>query len=553
MLRHTRLGTPFGRGQLTVLNGYVAVVAVAGGAVLGLAISHGWATFTEPSLALWVLVVMALGTELTPLSDHPLLPYVQSSSTSAPFLVALLAQWGGAPAVIVAAASSLLGDLVHRRSLNKATFNLGRHSLMYGTIAVVYRALGGTQPFELGGRQVLGLVLAGAAGAVVNVVATEVLRALDKRAPRPTTLLRFLSVEARSWAGELGIAIVVLLVSQRVPLLTLALVLPLLPIHSAFRAAADAQARRAEAETARAEAEAARGEAEQIAEERARLIEARNILIRRMEEIDRQKDELLASVTHELRTPASSILGVVRTLTQRSDRFSPQEYLELLGLVLEQAEQLDRLIGQLLLAARLEQPRFVTDSTTLEVTDAATLVRRAGQLAALTYPDRLVQVKEGTGLPVRVDRKVVAQILSNLVGNASRHTPPGTPIWLDLDRRGHLAVLAVEDGGTGVPPQLRAQVFERFTQLGGTERQPGTGGGFGLGLYIARQLARAQGGELLAVDPSRPDGGARFELRLPLVDPEAAEAGTSGEPAVQAGLASPSGGGGRVAGGRPAP
>src|SRR6266498_2077585 len=488
MFGRSRLGPP------SSLNGYVLIVAVAGLAVLAAA-AQGWATFAHPSLALWVLVAMALVTEVTPLSDHPLLPYVQSSSTSTPFVIAVLAQWGGAPAVIVGAASSLLGDVVHRRPGRKTIFNLAQYSLMYGAMAGVYHALGASPPFELRWRQVLTLVLAGAAGEFVNLVATQLVRVLDT-SPHPRgSLLRFLGVEARSWTGELGIALVVLVISQRSPLLTVVLVLALLPIHSAFRAAADAQARRAEAEAARGEAEAARGEAEQIAEERARLIETRNILIRRMKEIDHQKDELLASVTHELRTPASSILGVVRTLSQDPDRFSPREYLELLGLVLEQAEQLDRLIGQLLLAARLQQPQFVTDPATTELADAAT-----------------------------------------------------------LDRQGTLAVLAVEDAGPGVPPQLRAQVFERFTQL--DERPSGEGGGFGLGLYIARQLARAQGGEVLAVDPSRAGGGARFELRLPLVEAQAtaeAEAAGPADAAAEPGLASPGGGRGRVAGGRSAP
>jgi two-component system OmpR family sensor kinase len=142
---------------------------------------------------------------------------------------------------------------------------------------------------------------------------------------------------------------------------------------------------------------------------------------------------------------------------------------------------------------------------------------------------------------------VIAQILGNLVGNAAKHTPPGTPIWIDVGRQGNLAVLAVEDVGSGIPPQLRVQVFERFTQL--DERRAGDGGGFGLGLYIARQLARAQGGEVLAVDPSRPGGGARFELRLPLVS-----AGAAGVAALEADAPSAGGGGGgRVAGGRPTP
>src|SRR6266540_4214137 len=163
MFGRSRLGPP------SSLNGYVLIVAVAGLAVLAAAAAQGCATFAHPSLALWVLVAMALVTEVTPLSDHPLLPYVQSSSTSTPFVIAVLAQWGGAPAVIVGAASSLLGDVVHRRPGRKTIFNLAQYSLMYGAMAGVYHALGASPPFELRWRQVLTLVLAGAAGELVNL------------------------------------------------------------------------------------------------------------------------------------------------------------------------------------------------------------------------------------------------------------------------------------------------------------------------------------------------------------------------------------------------
>jgi len=108
------------------------------------------------------------------------------------------------------------------------------------------------------------------------------------------------------------------------------------------------------------------------------------------------------------------------------------------------------------------------------------------------------------------------QVLGNLLDNAAKYSPDGSPIRLEASRVGTLAVLAVEDAGPGVPRPERDRIFERFTQLdsGATRRA----GGVGLGLYIARQLAQAQGGELLVGEPVRPGAGARFELRLPLAD-----------------------------------
>jgi signal transduction histidine kinase len=537
MLGRLRFGAP------SRLDSYVAVVVAAGAAALGVAAVQGWRCFAEPSLGLWTLVALALVTEATLVSNNPALPSSQSRTTSAAFVIAVLAQWGGAPAVVLGAASALAGDAAGRRPPRKAAFNAAQYALLYGAMALVYRALGGSQPFQLRPAGLLALAVAVLAGAAVNLLATQLASRLERHSPSPTTVARILVGEAQSWAAELGIGVAVVLVAQRMPLLTVTLVLPLLPIHAAFRAAAEAQRRRAEAEAARAEAEAARGQAEQVAAERARLIEARERLIVRLRQLDRQKDELLARVSRELRSPASSILSMVRTLTQDPDRFSREESLELLLLVMDQAQRLDGLIGQLLLAARLEQPQFDADPATLELADAAVLARRAGQLAGLTYPDRPVEVRVADRLPVRVDRRMVSLIVADLIGNAAKHTPPGTPIWIDLERRGGLAVLGVEDDGPGVPPELRATVFERFTQLDDDERPQGeSAGGIGLGLYIARQLARAQGGEVLATDPAHPGGGARFELRFPLAD----EPDGPQDPPAE--LPSGSGGRGRVIG-----
>ena len=107
-------------------------------------------------------------------------------------------------------------------------------------------------------------------------------------------------------------------------------------------------------------------------------------------------------------------------------------------------------------------------------------------------------------------------MLGNLLDNAAKYSPDHGPIRLEATRYGPLAVLAVEDTGPGVPPADRERIFERFTQLdsGATRRA----GGVGLGLYIARQLANAQDGELVVCDPALGGPGARFELRLPLTD-----------------------------------
>ena len=117
-------------------------------------------------------------------------------------------------------------------------------------------------------------------------------------------------------------------------------------------------------------------------------------------------------------------------------------------------------------------------------------------------------------LPVRAAPEAVLQVLGNLLDNAAKYSPDRGPVRLEATRYGPLAVLAVEDSGPGVPAADRERIFERFTRLG--DHLTRKVGGAGLGLYIARQLANAQDGELVVGDPALGGQGARFELRLPL-------------------------------------
>jgi signal transduction histidine kinase len=114
-------------------------------------------------------------------------------------------------------------------------------------------------------------------------------------------------------------------------------------------------------------------------------------------------------------------------------------------------------------------------------------------------------------------------VLGNLVDNAAKYSPRGEPIRLEAGAAGDQVVLAVCDAGPGVPTGERERIFQRYIQLeGGTANRAG---GVGLGLHIARELARAQGGDLVVAaegDPGRVAGGARFELRLPRVEPPTA-------------------------------
>jgi two-component system, OmpR family, sensor histidine kinase KdpD len=252
-----------------------------------------------------------------------------------------------------------------------------------------------------------------------------------------------------------------------------------------------------------------RQDAEATARREAGLRVQEQEVARKLKETDQMKDDLLAMVSHELRTPLTTVVGALRLLSAGPE-LSPDERQEMLEMADRQARRLRVLIEQLLLAAQSDNSRttFLSAAAEQAEVDAAELlVEAATEAQAGTCGDR-VRVRCDATLPVRVAPDPVQQILGNLIDNACKYAPEDSLVWLSGERDGADAVLAVEDEGGGVPPAERERIFERFTRLE-------SGRGLGLGLYIARQLARAQGGDLVATD-ARIATGARFELRLPV-------------------------------------
>ena len=146
-----------------------------------------------------------------------------------------------------------------------------------------------------------------------------------------------------------------------------------------------------------------------------------------------------------------------------------------------------------------------------EEIDLADVARRAAGLLAVRAADAGVTIDRSDTerpLPARGEFRRTLQIMVNLIGNAVRYSPHGATVWLRLQREGERAVAIVADQGKGIAAEDQARIFEKFERV-----DPGEPGGSGLGLYIARRLARAMGGDL-TVD-SAPGMGARFVLSLP--------------------------------------
>ena len=216
--------------------------------------------------------------------------------------------------------------------------------------------------------------------------------------------------------------------------------------------------------------------------------------------IDQLKLNFVAVASHELRTPATAVYGILATLRKRSDELPSETRQELEDALWEQAERLTRLIEQLLDLSRLDDesielaPEPVVLRTMLDEVVRASVEEDEQASIKLDVDESLAAV---------VDRHAIESIVSNLLTNAVRYGRP--PIVISAEQRDRHVRIVVEDEGPGVAPELVPRLFERFERgLDGT--------GSGLGLAIATAYARAHGGDLLYEPGAR---GARFELVLP--------------------------------------
>ena len=242
-------------------------------------------------------------------------------------------------------------------------------------------------------------------------------------------------------------------------------------------------------------------EVERLAGEREKLLlDAQHA--EALREADRLKGALLASISHDLRTPLTSI----RALAGRPGGPTAHDA----AIIQAEAERMTTLVESVLDWSRVQGgalPIHREFNTADDLLDAA---RRAAARALDLHPLRVSLPEHGI-LAGTFDLVLAVRIVANLLENAAKYTPPGTLIELVADRQGpHLSV-SVRDHGGGVAPEELPIIFEPFVR--GARSAPETAG-LGLGLAIAREFARAQGGDLCAANAA--EGGAIFTLTLPL-------------------------------------
>ena len=227
-----------------------------------------------------------------------------------------------------------------------------------------------------------------------------------------------------------------------------------------------------------------------------------------LRETGRIQKTLLNSVSHNLRTPLSSIIGSLTSLAEAPYEPDPGTQRELVDTALGEARRLNRLVGNLLDMARLESGSFQIKSEPCDVEDV--IGAALAQLGA-ALRGRPVAVRLPPGLPmVPMDFVLITQVLVNVVENAVKYSPPASPVELEAQHCGEHVAVSVKDRGRGIAEEELTQVFDRFHR----GRQSGGIAGLGLGLSISKGFIEAHRGRIWA--ERGPGGGTVVTFHLPI-------------------------------------
>jgi two-component system phosphate regulon sensor histidine kinase PhoR len=229
--------------------------------------------------------------------------------------------------------------------------------------------------------------------------------------------------------------------------------------------------------------------------------------------VQQAQTEFVSTVSHELRTPLTSIKGFADTILRAGERLDVSQQRRYIGIIKDQADRLARLVEDLLAVSRLESRKL---QFTIRAVDLNEMVQRVCRNLQDKAQDHQVSCRIPQGLsPVWADPDRLEQILTNLIDNAVKYSPPRTTVTIsakdqDYGNNKQMVEFAVADEGVGIAKEHLPQIFSKFSRLDNplVRQTEGTG----LGLYITRSLVLALGGEI-NVDSA--PGGTTFTVRLP--------------------------------------
>jgi len=239
-----------------------------------------------------------------------------------------------------------------------------------------------------------------------------------------------------------------------------------------------------------------------------RLVSDVNRLSAELADVERRRARLVSEVAHEMRTPLTTLRGQLDGLVDGV--FPPTN--ELFASLTDDISRLQRLTGDLSSLSRVEEGAFRLERAEM---DLGAMVLRAAERLRPQFADQGVELQVRAPAPVRAeaDEERLAQVVTNLLGNALAATEPGGRVEITVAREDAGDVITVTDTGVGIAEEDLERIFHRFERVEHADR-PAPAAGSGIGLTIARGIAHAHGGEIIARSPG-PGKGAAFRVRLP--------------------------------------
>lgn len=230
------------------------------------------------------------------------------------------------------------------------------------------------------------------------------------------------------------------------------------------------------------------------------------------------KDKFLSIVSHELKTPLTSLKGMTQLFRRQIERSDAVEVVSMGLADMERSiRRMEILVNDLLDSSLIETNMFVLHRKRLNLVE---LCRHLIDEYTAGYGPALTFEVPGEPIEVEVDADRISQVLLNLLSNARKYSTKGSPITVTLQQVGYEATVSVRDMGVGIPPEMLPNIFEQFYRVPGVEVQNGAHIGLGLGLYISRKIVERHGGHIDV--QSVPEYGSTFSIVLPLyVDPTA--------------------------------
>ena len=231
-------------------------------------------------------------------------------------------------------------------------------------------------------------------------------------------------------------------------------------------------------------------------------------------ETERVRNTLLASVSHDFRTPLSSILGSATSLMNYGEKLDATAKKDLLGQIKKEAEDLDEMVRNLLAITRIDAGALELRRDWIDLREIADRVVNAARRHGA---QQQIEIILPADLPlVRADATLAEQAIDNVVGNAVLHTPPQTHVQLDADVAPSVIALRVSDNGQGIPADQMPHIFDKFVKGAESQASRADGSqGTGLGLAIAKGIMEAHGGEIKVESPVKDGRGARFVMTFP--------------------------------------